>query len=78
MKILTLSFAAAVVAASVGIAEAQQVRSNHFDGSAASQFDVTTGRSIGVQNQNDRNGATGAETSGYQPLPPARGPFQVY
>ena len=78
MKTLALSLAATLVAASVGVAEAQQSRAHRSSSSPALQDNTQTGRSVGVQNQNGAYDATGDRSAGFEPLPAARGPFQVY
>jgi hypothetical protein len=78
MRIITLSFAAAVIGASFGIAEAGQAQSDHSAPSGWMQNNVREGRSVGVIGQGslyemDRPQPYVAGTHSL-----ARGPFEVY
>jgi hypothetical protein len=76
MKIVTLSFAAAIVAASVGMAEASQAHSTNSAPSRAWQGNAETGRSAAVPARPDYYNSNGPQN--YEAAPPARGPYQVY
>lgn len=73
MKIVTLSFAAAVIVASFGIAEATQIRPDHSAASAWAQGNVSGGRSVGVIGQGSLYDMGRPHSFG-----PARGPFEIY
>ncbi|MEJ0096110.1 MAG: hypothetical protein WDN46_22670 [Methylocella sp.] len=73
MKIVTLSFAAAVTVTSFGIAEANQLRPDHSAAGAWAQGNVGGGRSVGVIGQGSLYDMDRPRSFG-----PARGPFEIY
>jgi hypothetical protein len=78
MKVITLSFAAAVITASIGFAEAKQAQPDRSRTSPLGQDDVRSGRSVGPRGQGKLYDMDRRQSYGVETRPPARGPYEVY